>query len=306
MKKYLKFLLFVVGILCIAYIIDYAIGTTVEKVLLPKQNNKYMYAYNGGGDEEIVIFGASRASRHYVSSIFEDSLGVKCFNYGCDGQNIYNHYAILNMLFSNAKKKPKIVILELANRDILNTPENNTEKLSVLHPYYALDDTLKSIVSLQGRSTSFALSISSLYANNSNIHNFIKPLIGDTCGTVNTRGYAPLYAEWNKPIEVANEDQKEIDSCKVEYLKKFISRCQKDSIEIILFNSPHFVKFIEDRYWIHSVEEIASEYHIQFVDYEQEPFYLKHPELFYDPNHLNNRGAIVYTNTIIQKLNPLL
>lgn len=306
MNRYLKILLFIAGVLAIAYIIDYATGICTEKYLLPKQDSKCMYAYNGGGGEEIVIFGSSRAARHYVSSIFEDSLGVKCFNYGCDGENIYYHYAILNVLLSNAKKKPRIVILDLANRDIVNIPGNNTEKLSALHLYYALDDTLKSVVNLQGRSTSFALSVSSLYANNSNINVFIKPFIGGTRGIDNSKGYAPSYSEWNKPIEIEKEEWEEIDSCKVEYLRRFVSRCLNDSIEIVLFNSPHFLIFNEDRQWIHTIEEIASEFQIQYLDYEQDSFYLKHPELFKDPLHLNNNGAIVYTNTVIPKIKPLI
>lgn len=306
MNKYLKFLLFVVGILGIAYIIDYAIGTTVEKVLLPKQNNKYMYAYNGGGGEEIIILGASRAAHHYIPQIIEDSLGVKCFNYGCDGQNIYNQYAILNLLLNHTEKKPKAVILEVSSIDVLNTPTWNTEKLSVLHPYYSLDDTLKNVVRLQGEATSGVLNLSKLYAFNSNIHNLIKPLVGISNNEMCNMGYIPMYTKWEKPIEIKSVERKAADLNKVSYLKEFISICQCESIKILLINSPHYIKYDSTNEWPCIVDDLAKEYDVPFIDNEQDSYYLQYPNLFNEPFHLNDEGAKHYTQEVLPIIRNLL
>ena len=40
-----------------------------------------------------VLWG--RAAHYYVPQIFEDSLGLSCYNAGSDGMCIYYHYGIL-------------------------------------------------------------------------------------------------------------------------------------------------------------------------------------------------------------------
>lgn len=306
MKKYIKITLYVIGILAVAFVIDRLIGMPIEKFLLPQQNDKYMYAYRGGNGEEIVILGASRAAHHYIPQIIEDSLGVKCFNYGCDGQNIYNQYAILNFLLNNTKKKPKMVILELASIDILDSPSWNTEKLSVLHSYYSLDDSLKSVVNLQGKESQYALETSNLYSFNSNIHNLLKPVIGISDGGVYEDGFAPLYKKWDKRIEPKHEDSGEIDIKKVVYLNRFIERCQRDSIQLIAFNSPNYVNLTGECKWKPVVYNITKDNNILFFDFEQEPKYLINRNLFNEPFHLNVEGATLYTNDVIQIIRDLL
>lgn len=299
MKKYIKITLYVIGILAVAFVIDRLIGMPIENFLLPKQNDKYMYAYRGGKGEEIVILGASRASHHYIPKIIEDSLGVKCFNYGCDGQNIYNQYAVLNLILNHTEKKPRLVILELSSIDILNMTTWNTEKLSALHSYYSLDDSLKNVVSLQGDETSYALESSKLYSFNSNIHNLIKPILGINNNDVVNSGFVPLYRKWGKQIESKPEDDKEIDLSKITYLNKFIERCKNDSIKILFLNSPNYVNLEGGSKWKPVIEKIAGDNNITFIDFEQDPFFLKRPELFNEPFHLNVEGATLYTKGLL-------
>ena len=306
MRKYVQFITYIMSVLIVAFTIDRIAGLSIEKFLLHKQNNKYMYAYHGGGGEEIVVLGASRASHHYIPQIIEDSLGVKCFNYGCDGQNIYNQYALFNMLLNNAKNKPKLVLLEVASIDVFNSINHNTEKLSTLHPYFALDDSIKSVIKLQGKGVCNVLKISKLYSFNSILHDFFRTIVGVGEKDLENNGFTPLDRKWNKQIELKTEDNKEIDQTKVSYLNKFIECCKKDSISLIIINSPNFVELVGQSVWKPVVEETARKYGVTFYDFEQDTTFIANPEYFNEPFHLNVEGATLYTEKIIPIINRAL
>ena len=87
-----------------------------------------------GTNEDILIFGSSRALHHYNPEIIEDSLGMTCYNVGSGGQNIYFHLALLESTLE--RYTPEIVILELMYIDFEVTPQQwDTEKLGTLLPF---------------------------------------------------------------------------------------------------------------------------------------------------------------------------
>jgi len=86
-QKYLfKILLFVLLLISL----DYVIGKILAKYynsMNRGEEQKVRYSLNDV-NEDVVIFGASRAQHHYSSSIISDSLNVTVFNTGYGGINI--------------------------------------------------------------------------------------------------------------------------------------------------------------------------------------------------------------------------
>ena len=86
MKKFILHILLFWGIVAV---VDVFAGV-VFKYLQLKAGGRTEVEYYvcKEGNEDILVMGSSRASRHYVSKILEDKLGMKCINGGQDGNGI--------------------------------------------------------------------------------------------------------------------------------------------------------------------------------------------------------------------------
>ena len=88
---------------------------------------------------DILVFGSSRATHHYVPSIISDSLGMSCYNCGSDGNGIVYVYGRLQNIY--ARYTPKMIILDLyAPLDI--EKNDNTTYLKYLRPDYGKNNDI--------------------------------------------------------------------------------------------------------------------------------------------------------------------
>ncbi len=88
-----------------------------------------------------------------------------------------------------------------------------------------------------------------------------------------------------------------------EYLRKIIEYCQKEGIEIILFQTPVYeVETIAyERYddYTGGVRAVAEEYQVPYYDFnltKEEFFPVQEMRYFVDMGHLNGEGAALFTN----------
>lgn len=297
-KKLLRYILLVLVLLGVA---DVLLGFVFDNYFFLVENKSQKHAYEGG-EEEIVIFGGSRAQNVYDPLIIQDSLGLKCWNYGSGGQNIYYHYALLNVLLQNAKVQPKIAILELAYIDFYNTPKWNTEKLSALNMLYAVNDTVKDIMRMDGYWKCMVLNYSNLYRYNSQLFYMLRNLKHNNSDE-SIKGFEPRYGTWSSSIQIiTKEDNAVFDTNKLEYIKRFIALCKKNNIDLIITNSPNYRKFECEQKWVSKLQKIASDNGIIYLNHESDPYYLAHPEFFYDAFHLNRKGTLRYTSEIASEI----
>lgn len=302
MKSIFKVLVYICSVAILFFVIDRMAGLVMDKIMAEKSNDKYSCAYRGGIKEDIALFGASRAARHYAPQAFRDILGYKLMNYGCNGQNIYNHYAVLAMRLNNSSEKPKLVMIEVASIDISDTLGRNTERLSALNPFYNLSSDVKQVLGLKGKTYNYGLRLSKLFKYNSYIHIIAGYSLGIIEGVYKTQGYEPLYGQWKKNIEIIKENDLIVDSTKHSYLIYFIELCKDNGIPLIILNSPCFAIYDVDRAWWKEVMNIAQDYDVPCWDYEQSEMFISSPELFYDPGHLNDEGAKLYSAMVASRI----
>lgn len=298
MTKFIKYLLVViVGFL----ICDFSISFVVEKLIKNKYHPIIYSTYNTQSD--IAIFGASRASHHYVPSVLKDSLYLTAYNYGMDGRNIYVHYLLLKMLLENTSKKPCLVILELGAIDINDTPKWNEEKLNELFPYYYSEKCVRDLLSdVLGSEELFVVNFSGLYRHNSNGLSYLKWVFKGFPQRISIDGYVPLYKQWNEPLKQVAEHGKTTHPKKLEYIEKFIDLCKQEGIYLILTASPTYMLLPEKQNWVDEVERIAERKNIPFYYHEKESIFLSHREWFNEPVHLNDDGAQIYSRIISSEI----
>jgi len=103
--------------LCIIpmYLADACLRQTIRpKGYLSSWNDLYTNNINA----DLVIFGTSRAQRHFVSNIIADSLGIDVYDLGGMALPIEIQLIRLKELLNNCSKKPKIITLEFYVRSI--------------------------------------------------------------------------------------------------------------------------------------------------------------------------------------------
>ena len=299
-KELLKLLKSVFILLVLFLGVDKGFGIIMDELYF-KQGRSYLYGIEEA-NEDVLIFGASRAMHHYVPSIIEDSLQLTCFNLGSGGQNIYYHYGLIKAVL--ARYSPKIIILDLFDIDYYDTPGWNTEKLSAFNPVYYRDTIIKEMVELRGKTEKIKL-FSSFYRYNGEVIRTINRAVrhNNTYFNTKNKGYTPLEGQWKENKQSLHRENNRIDSLKVYYIKKCIALCKAKGVPIILFTSPHYIDMGDDnRYLLHT---IAKEYQISYFNYEQSENFLIHSEYFRDIVHLNHKGAEIYTKMIIADINKI-
>ncbi len=301
-SKYLFFFKKVFLLFLIVAAFDYLIGYYLQYYYF-KQSSGAQYRTTEAMEKtkaQVLIFGSSRANHHYYPNLFEEKLHKTFYNAGRDASSIFYDYAV----FKSAMKRyhPQMVILDFQREEFLKL-DASYDKLSILLPYYHAHPEIRPIVDLKGPYESLKL-LSEIYPYNSSVltiaagnSEFNKTRKDDM------EGYVPLYKKWPEPLK-DNIPKKgnALDNNKVNAFISFIDDCKKANVKIVVVCSPYYVSYKKTDPSLEKGKQIARSKSIQFYDFSNSPFFLKHPDLFDDTFHLNNKGAKIFTNYLLGDL----
>lgn len=249
-----------------------------------------------GVSEDVVLMGASRCHHHYVPTILADSLGMSVYNAGVGGaDNIYSHYIVLcHMLASHV---PKVVCLEVMPTDV-NVQAEPFMVTSFFAPLYGKNAAADSIFRLAG--THWRYRVSHLYRYNAKASSMLWGLmLNRQMGADN--GYMPLERPAIPPGTPTTEPPVgEVDSLKLDYLKRFANLCQQHGAQLVLSVSPKFTLVGDDHYEV--LRQFAADNGLPFLDYHTPGLYLDHPEYFKDVSHLCDEGARTFSSLFAHDL----
>lgn len=254
--------------------------------------HRQQYVLNESKDD-IIILGSSRASHHYVPSIFTDSLEMSCYNAGSEGMCIYYHYAMLAAMIERGHC-PKVVIYDVMNLDAFETPGPTftlDAALERLAPHYGDYECVDSLFAIKGWKEKLKL-LSLSYRYNSKLVQSIKcnfiPLSEDN-------GYEKIDGKLADTTEfrVHNYYQGVLDSNKLSYIQKLIDLAKRNQIELVFVLSPNFYSNPSNGY--DALKETAERNGISFIDCYNEQTLMK-KEYFRDIMHLNDNGAHIWSS----------
>lgn len=284
------------------FLLDFTIGS-ILKYFYFKQESGLLYRTTYAIDStkaEILIFGASTANHHYYPLSFEERFKMTYYNVGSDGTSIFYHYSVLKCVLK--RYSPKIVILDFNTREF-NKDQDSYDRISSLLPYYDNHPEIRSIINLKGPFEKYKL-LSKIYPFNSNIFTIA---IGNTDLNKTRRnnndeqGYVPLTRIWNQSITTLTL-RYELDTNKIAMFKSFIRDCISSNVKLYVVVSPRFVKYTAKDKSVIIANGILNEFKIPFYDFSGDPYFLNRPELFADMSHLNEKGAKIYSNKVIDKI----
>lgn len=294
-----RFLIRLLAFLSLMFILDRGFGEAM----------KYLQDHAKGGyvghhkyilhksNEDVLIFGSSRAFHHYNPQIIEDSLGKSCYNCGQDGNGIVLFYGWWQLM--KDRHKPKMIIYDVNPSFDLLEGENNSKYLGWLRSEYD-NDGIKQIFDDIDQTEKYKMQ-SKMYRYNSKflqyVIDYIHPIF-----QISPNGYLPLKGEMDRmKVKELNDDKKEYkefiyDSLKLSYLEAFIKEVKDYDICLILVASP--VWYGKNDRQFAPLASISKKYGIKFVNYSNDTLFVRNDDMFKDGNHLNAHGADEFTKKI--------
>ena len=290
MKRYItRIIVFFVIIACF----DWVFGNVcyyLSKHAKGSDTQRTDYIMNRCQDD-VIILGSSRALHHYVSSVLSDSLHQSVYNCGMEGNGIVSQYAVLSSLLE--RYTPKMVIYDVFAADMIKS--DNMRYLKALKPYsnrpvlkrFFNDQSPMELVKLQSNFYKFNNTFVSLVVD------CVNPPFINKAG-----GYQPLMGvmDYDPSPYQTQVPKGEWDDLKKRYFLEMIQLCKQKNIQLVVFLSPYYGATSSDDF--RNMAQLCKDEGVPFIDYYSHPAFVHTKSYFQDPSHLNEQGAILYTQKI--------
>lgn len=289
------------------FIADRLIGHTLKNIYFKQQKGDYYqttYAVDSAR-QQLLIFGSSRASHHYVSSVFEKYTNKSVYNLGRDGRNILYSEAIFLQVLSN--HKPDAVILDVTPNEFSWKAGNEGRDVMVnaLLPY-TYQPTICKIIEKADRNELILSKIFETYPYNSIAVQILGNYFGVLNGEQNIKGYVPLLGNRiSKQGNILTRESRNAinnDLALVNSFKNFLALAKSNNITCRVVVSPIYQ--VDEPNCLSYLKKITESYGFRFYDYSDLKVF-KESSLFYDETHLNNRGATLFSNLLASHLKQL-
>lgn len=291
------FLCKVILFLLTVFLIDCFAGVVFPKLIpLAKGGDTWRNGYIcDRTNEDILVFGSSRAIHHYNPTIITDSLGLSCYNCGQDSQGIILNFGRLGMI--EKRYTPKYVIYDVTPAFDLLGGEDNHKYLKWLKAYYNREGVAEIFESVD-KTEKFKM-VSNLYRYNSNFVQIVADCI-HPFQSVGINGYRPLFGKMDAAVP-ADDEKNEIkdlivyDGLKQSYWDKLLET--DNSYQLIIVVSPIWGGMSKELYG--PLESICKEKGILFIDFANSEKYVHNNDYFVDATHLNSVGADMFTKDLV-------
>jgi hypothetical protein len=244
---------------------------------------------------DVMIFGSSRAKRHYNPAVISEVLGKTCYNAGLDAQSILFHKAIFDIV--EEKYNPEIVILEVHDAD-LDLNGTSYDPLSVLLPYVQFYPELWNTLQLKSPFEKIKY-LSKIYPYNSLLDKIVK---GNTIPhEFDLNGFVPFYFPTDKPMGKRFYRETVLDTNKTKAFDAFIDACKEKNIQLFVLYSPEYVKVLNNSSSISYIIKKCKESGIEYLSYQNSEAFLS-GAFFRESLHLNNIGADKFSLDVALKI----
>ena len=286
MKRFFKLTVLFIFILFIASLLLDVVFTTI--ISQSSQRNKVENVLHSFGKKyDVVIMGTSRANNHFVTDLFENK-GLKSFNYGISGSHLFETSLLLKLMMAN-KFQIKNLILE-ADLSICNEKrdEGTTARFmpyihtnSIIKEHYKNEIDFKQLYYVPFyRYIKFDAKIG--------FREVYEVLSKKPTNTLYNKGYYPLISDKKGSMKNDISTLKVIRNKYYEEIKKL---CKQNNINLIIVMTP----MCKNTKGLDYFDNVKKQYP-EINNFENT---VTDDRYFASCGHLNNDGAIIYTNHII-------
>ena len=250
-------------------------------------------------EDNLLIFGSSRAVHHYNASIFADSLELSSYNCGEDGNGIILGYGRLLMV--KERHQPKVIIYDV-NPTYDIEKNDNSQYLGYLRARYHRKG-ISLIFDDVDKNERYKM-MCQMYRYNSKFLQTIFTFLTGKAHDDGIKGFRPLKGVMDKmKIRGAygnntNKKPQVATRCplKERYISNFISLCKGSKTFFVVSPSWYGITNENKDY----IKEMCNKNNVVFIDFSNDPKYVHQDVYFKDGSHLNEKGADEFTKDLIQ------
>jgi len=304
--------LFLIPFIIVSFVFDFYISDSISKSkkFALGEINVWNDIETGKIDDEIYIYGSSRAWVHFDPEIIEEGLNMTTYNFGVDGHSFWIQYLRHKKLFLK-KNKPKIIILSLGNFSLYKRPDlyNKDQFL----PYVFDKDIREFTKRYKGFSYfEYRLPMLRYFGRNKIIKQSLFNEFSEE-EIFRDKGFRGVNRTWTADFEKArgssNYIEVEIDEDSLILLEKFIEECTKEKVKLIFVFSPEYIEgqlFVRNRGdVIQTYKGLTNRNDIVFLDYSDDELCFE-KKFFYNSQHLNSIGAKKFSEKLTEDLKRIL
>lgn len=250
-------------------------------------------------DYDLLVLGSSVALASIDPRMIEDSLGIKSYNGGGNGQ-LFPYF--ITMLKGALKThKPEKVILCVSQGAFIS--DGLGSRYYLLAPYYGQHIAdIESNLDKDNPMNHYFYKSSAYRLNNIWMRILLQKFVKEE--TADRNGHVAKVIPASPP-EKLNFGVGRMNSERRQELKEFMDICRSNGIELTIIFPPEFIDFqnLDDpRNVYNEVRDLAKEYGVRvYEDYNLMPFD-KDASLFYDKYHINEEGVKIYMDTLLRRL----
>ncbi|AWW32540.1 hypothetical protein DN752_21635 [Echinicola strongylocentroti] len=301
MKKLIKNLV----IISVSFLlVDYTVGLILDTTLKNSPDGRFYKIQHTLADctDDIIIYGSSRAESNYSPKVFEDSLGLTCWNSGRGGQSLPFMYALNGAV--TQRHSPKIAIINVEDIFLEYTEKEHPffdRAAGLLRPFYTDHSAVRSIVNHNSYAEPY-LNYSSLYAYNSSYYYLLRPYaIEGLDGKIEDDGWKPKHGKLkskNYKQRVVHE-KNQLNPEYVALFDEFITSLRNRGTQVYVVTSPNYKEKVIST---QTLEHIKNRKDIIFLDYFNDTMFTENKTFYNDPNHMNRTGALAFSADIASKI----
>jgi len=248
-------------------------------------------------NEDIVIFGSSRAEANYVPAVFEEVLGKKTWNAGRGGQGLPFWYG----LFLGMKDRhiPEIAIINVENNFLRKEDNTETfERAGFLRPFYKTHPSLQMIINKISFFESYVMK-SDFYAFNSSYYYLLRPFFfKGVDGKIEDKGWKPLIGKMmvdKVEPRIINENGEELNQEMEQMFLGFVGELTNKGSMVFVCISPDFGRKVTKTPTLTYLQTIKE---INLVDFSASEDFITNPGFYKDRDHLNFEGGRKYSEAV--------
>jgi hypothetical protein len=305
-KGYVKFFKKLLILLAIMFVVDRVVGSVIEYYFTNEPMGdaaSFSHAINNP-QEDLLIYGSSRAVHTYDPRIFTDSLGLSCYNCGREATNVIYHAAILPAAITPAHK-PKAIILDLTTKEIAwrSGPYGTDVLAGIIIPYVRTNEHFAALAKELFPKEYYKAMVSKLYAYNSLILSIVRNYSRRKNDNIN--GFQPLHGSKVKgDPEIPNDLRDKIHEYSKEKLEYFAKTVTDNKIPLVVIVSPMYAKPFPENESLRVSKQVLAKYGVQVWDYSTDPKYVQ-KKYFYDNIHMNAKGAEMFSAEVAARMKSL-
>ncbi len=272
----------------------------------------YREMLKGGMDNDILIIGNSRGKSHFDTAVIDSLSGLSSFNIGIGGYPI-NVQLAKYQLYKEHNVKPRIIIQNIDYFTVNTIQDIRRQHESEQFFPLVFDPAMRRILKELGYSVlDLNVPLYRMFGYQQVIKNglFEALQLKHYKSRQSYKGFLPENGPWDgSELERMEPKKVELSNKGKEHLEQFLCQCKKDSVQVILVNSPMYYGAREkligyddaQRYF----EQVANQFGSIYLDYT-DSIMCRDSSYFCVSVHLNSQAAKEFSEILFNDFKSAL